>query len=48
MDTRKKMAFEATPTAPKARAVPFRKQTVLPCPKSEGRTSEFSHEGGKQ
>lgn len=48
MDTGKKMAFEATPTAPKARAVPFRKQTVLLCPKSRGGASEFSHEGGEQ
>lgn len=48
MDTRKKMAFEATPTAPKARAVPFGKQTALLCPKSEDGASEFSHAGGAQ
>lgn len=48
MDTGKEMAFEATPTAPKARVVPFGKQTVLLCPKSRGGASEFSHEGGQQ
>jgi hypothetical protein len=48
MDTEKKMAFEATPTAPKARAVPFGKQTVLLCLKSEGGASEFWHAGGAQ
>jgi hypothetical protein len=48
MDLNKKMASEAAATAPKARAVPFGKQTVLLCPKSRGRASEFSHEGGEQ
>ena len=55
MDTGKKMASEAAATAPKARAVPFGKQTVLLCPKSRGgasefshEASEFSHEGGEQ
>jgi hypothetical protein len=48
VDTRTKMASEAAATAPKARAVPFGRQTVLLCPKSRGGASEFSHEGGEQ
>ena len=39
MDLHKKMASEAAATAPKARAVPFGKQTVLLCPKSEAHAS---------
>lgn len=48
MDLHKKMASEAAATAPKARAVPFGKQTVLLCPKSRDGASEFSHVGGEK
>lgn len=48
MDTDKKMGPEAAATAFRTLAVPFRKQTVLLCPKSRGGASEFSHEGGEQ
>ena len=49
MVTHTKMGPEAAATAIRTQAaIPFRKQTVLLCRKSEGGASEFSHAGGEQ
>lgn len=47
MDAGKKMASEAAATAPKAGVVPFGKQTVLLCLKSEDGASGLYVRGGQ-
>jgi hypothetical protein len=48
MKTRTKMGPEAAATAIRTLAVPFGKQTVLLCLKSEDGASEFSKMGGEK
>ena len=48
MQIQMKTASEAGATAPKARAIPFGKQTVPLCPKSDAHASAFSSLGGAQ
>lgn len=48
MDTGMEMGPGAAATATRAPVVPLEKKTVILCPKSEERASEFSHDGGEQ
>lgn len=48
MDTAKKMGPEAAATAVRTLAVPFRKQTVLLCPKREVGASAFLYLAGAE